>query len=308
MGRRPTWTDEELVMAVAGSTSFKEVVLRLREEAGGASHRAVRNRVEELGLDTSHFGRTERDDDGRLWWAAEPPAPPKEPVDRRSWSDEDLERAVAAASSLNGVFGELGLVVGGTQWIIVRRAIEELGFDTSHWERPLGNGGRRWTDDDLRAAVPESRSVHEVMRRMGLKPNGGSHAAVSERIEELGLDTEHMTGQAWSRGMKNPRPPHYRYSLEEILVVDSEYLDNSTLKRRLLAEGLLQQSCTECGIADWNGRPLSLHLDHINGDRRDQRLDNLRLLCPNCHSQTETYCGRNQGRYASDGFGLYAVA
>lgn len=308
MGRRPTWTDEELVMAVAGSTSFKEVVLRLREEAGGASHRAVRNRVDELGLDTSHFGRTERDDDGRLWWAAEPPAPPEEPTDRRTWSDDDLERAVAAASSLNGVFGELGLVAGGTQWIIVRRAIEELGFDTSHWKRPLGRSARRWTDDDLREAVPLSRSISEVMRRLGLQPGGRTHGVITERIETLGLDTSHMTGQAWLRGRKDPRPPNYRSSLDEILVEDSDYLNNATLKKRLVAEGLLEGCCVECGIDEWNGRPLSLHLDHINGDRRDQRIENLRLLCPNCLSQTETYCGRNKGRYASEAAAPYIAA
>lgn len=89
---------------------------------------------------------------------------------------------------------------------------------------------------------------------------------------------------------------------------DSDYLNSWALKKRLLAEGLLEERCAECGISEWNGRPLSLHLDHINGDRRDQRLENLRFLCPNCHSQTETYCGRNQGRYASDASGLYAVA
>jgi 5-methylcytosine-specific restriction endonuclease McrA len=66
------------------------------------------------------------------------------------------------------------------------------------------------------------------------------------------------------------------------------------LKRRLLAKGLLQRRCSECGLTDWRGAPLALVLDHINGDPRDHRLENLRLLCPNCNSQTPTFAGRNK--------------
>jgi 5-methylcytosine-specific restriction endonuclease McrA len=65
------------------------------------------------------------------------------------------------------------------------------------------------------------------------------------------------------------------------------------VKVRLLREGLLSNQCEHCGLTEWRGRPLSMHIDHINGVRDDHRLENLRMLCPNCHSQTETYGGRN---------------
>ncbi len=83
--------------------------------------------------------------------------------------------------------------------------------------------------------------------------------------------------------------------LSEILFERSTYFNAFHLKRRLLSKGLLRAACYECGITEWRGRRLVLQLDHINGIGDDHRLANLRLLCPNCHSQTTTYCGRNTG-------------
>ena len=84
--------------------------------------------------------------------------------------------------------------------------------------------------------------------------------------------------------------------LSEILVENSTYTNIARLKVRLLREGLLAAKCygEDCGLTEWKGKPISLQLDHINGDKLDHRIENLRLLCPNCHSQTDSFAGKNK--------------
>ena len=114
------------------------------------------------------------------------------------------------------------------------------------------------------------------------------HRYIKAKIEVLGLDTTHFTGQSWSRGLSNPQG-HRTRPLAEILVCGSSY-GSGKLRRRLIAAGLKPAHCETCGINEWQGGKLTLALDHINGDPTDNRLENLRVLCPNCHAQTDTWC------------------
>lgn len=160
---------------------------------------------------------------------------------------------------------------------------------------------RKYTDEELTEAVKSSVSIRAVLGKLGkAQQGGGSYYQIHRDIKRLNLNTSHFLGYAALRGKRNTwtkqRP------LSEILVSDSDYGDRTRLKRRLIREGVLQRVCSECGMGTiWNNKPLVLVFDHVNGIHNDNRLENLRLLCPNCNSQQETFAGKNKGRYVVTG-------
>ncbi|WP_425556423.1 HNH endonuclease [Hymenobacter saemangeumensis] len=130
--------------------------------------------------------------------------------------------------------------------------------------------------------------------KLGLIPAGGNYKTVQEKIKAFGIDTSHFTGAAWNQGKRYRAFGKYPDLAE--LLVDGSTCQSFKLKNRLLKAGLLQKSCSSCGLTQWLNKPIPLELDHINGFRTDNRIENLRLLCPNCHALTDTYRGKNQKR------------
>lgn len=175
---------------------------------------------------------------------------------------------------------------------------------------------RSWSDDKFVEVAKYSSSIAQVLRSLNLIASGSNYKIVHLTVKRLNIDVSHWTGQAHLKGKTHGWSP--KIPLDNILVKDSTYTSTWYLKKRLLAEGLLEYKCSICGIKDWLAKPLVLQLDHINGDPFDHRLTNLRLLCPNCHTQTINFAGRNIGssrvsgemvsaeysRYSSYGMGV----
>lgn len=151
---------------------------------------------------------------------------------------------------------------------------------------------RSWDIDSLRSAVIYSKSLRQVIVSLGLIPAGGNYAQIKKFIKQYSLSTKHFTGQAWNKGMRGIGKPII--PLSEILVKDSTF-QSYKLKKRLFDEKIKKPKCEICGWSKKakDGR-LPLELDHINGDRLDNRLKNLRILCPNCHSLQSTHRGLNR--------------
>lgn len=144
------------------------------------------------------------------------------------------------------------------------------------------------------SVVKESGCIQDVRRKLGYSATSGSITKyIKKRIEDLKLDTSHFGKYRFENHS------HPRYSLDEILVENSKYENIDRLKKRILKENLLEYKCCKCGNkGEWNGEELVLQLEHKNGIHNDHRIENLCFLCPNCHSQTSTYSGKNIGKYS----------
>jgi hypothetical protein len=150
--------------------------------------------------------------------------------------------------------------------------------------------GPRYSEKEARAAIAESLSSAEALRRLGMCASGGAHAVLKKYARLWSISTEHWDPYAAVRGQGSRR----RRPIEEILVEHSTF-SRSHLKDRLYEEGLKNPICELCGQDEmWRGRLMSLILDHINGIADDHRLTNLRIVCPNCAATLDTHCARNR--------------
>ena len=139
---------------------------------------------------------------------------------------------------------------------------------------------RRYTGEAFAEAVRVSASIAQVLRRLGLRPAGGNYANAKRTLQRLGLDTSHFTGTGWSAGQR--------------LKDWSAYTRATALKPHLLADRGAR--CHTCRRTTWMGSTIPLEVHHIDGDRTHNDIENLRLLCPNCHALTDNWRNRKERR------------
>jgi len=204
------------------------------------------------------------------------------------WKDKDLIKTIPMASSITETIKLLGYKRSSLRYRKLREDLERLGIDTSHFRKI-----RNYTDADIAQAAKKASSYSGVLRILDISVVGGSIDHYKKRIESAGIDVSHFKGCGWSRDVIRKRK-----TAEEILIVSSP--GSRRTKRRLLKRAMLEsnfvEQCESCStLPTWMESPLVLDIDHKNGDPLDNKKDNLRFLCPNCHSQTKTYKNKKRG-------------
>ncbi|MFE4700558.1 HNH endonuclease signature motif containing protein [Streptomyces sp. NPDC056738] len=267
--KRSPWRrypDAAIEEAAASSSSLREVALKLGAVPATGTLSHIRRRISAAGIDIDHFPGMDR------------------PEVELPFTPEELRTAAAASTSVRGVARALGVPDDSRSRATLSRMLAVHRVDIGHFShrRPPV------PEDALRDLVQSSTSYADVMRGLAMDVNDTNHRRVRRAASRLGLDTSHFKRRAWGRP-ERPTPS----TAQRVLVVLPEQAGRTNRERlhRALTEVGVPYACVRCGnTGAWLGRPITLQIDHVDGNWRNNRRDNLRYLCPNCHAVTSTWC------------------
>lgn len=193
---------------------------------------------------------------------------------------EELELLSAKGLTIKEIAKEINLSSTGARYWLKKYSIKTQGNCKS----------KKWNSIDLEKFVKESLTKSDVLRKMNLLIRPGNFRTFDRYIKLYKIDISHF-----ERYFHNNRFNNIKYKSDEIFVKDSTYTNTKCLKEKLVRENKIEYKCSICeNEGKWKNKELKLQLDHINGVNNDNRVENLRFLCPNCHSQTSTFCSKNK--------------
>ena len=155
---------------------------------------------------------------------------------------------------------------------------------------------RKYTKEKLQEVADKCFSIRQMILELGLKETGGNYSNIKNRCKEFKIDVNHFFGPSWNRLGHPSFNKNNGEDLENFFTKKDKKIASSKIKNRIINNGLKEYKCETCGINEWMGKRIVIELHHVNGDPTDNRFDNLKLLCPNCHSQTHNYCKKEDLR------------
>jgi hypothetical protein len=203
---------------------------------------------------------------------------------KKTWSEEDIKFLIENYEIKGSKFCSQHLL-RKTKAIIVKA--KRLGLKS-------GKNGFKYSKDYLEPIIKSSKNIKEVLDKMGLRAAGGNYGIINKYIKLFNIDVEHFKYFEKERISNLVKLSLLtEIPLKDVLVENSNY-NRTKLKSRLYKEGLKKRECELCGQGEeWMGKKMSLILDHINGVYNDNRIKNLRIVCPNCNATLDTHCGKN---------------
>lgn len=250
---------EELIILCKNSKSFEELYNKIITKVGNiCSKKTIIRYIKKNKISYNHFDYLNRD---------------------VLWSKKDIQKCIINAETYSDIITNLGQTPCTSTYNKLHKCLLEynISFGSNYKKIP-----HKWLECNLRPIVLESTSNFEVIIKLGLSTNGNNNKTLSKYIKKYNIDTDHYTIRH-NIGKSLP--------LCDILVEESKYNGTSNLKKRLYKEGLKERKCELCGQdEEWNGKHMSLILDHINGVNNDNRIENLQIVCANCNATLPTHC------------------
>lgn len=204
-------------------------------------------------------------------------------------SDEEFIKIVNESVNIRDALQSMNLTAQGNAYSVFIRRCEKLNVKINYNKR------KDIPDCNVIAECKNNISIKAVLTSLNLNFSNGSNVRwIKAKIKALNIDTSHFLGKGYLKGKSHSW--NKKKEFEEIFVENSKFSSTKNIKKILLSKKLLEYKCYHCGITEWNSKEISLQLEHINGVNNDNRVDNLTLLCPNCHSQTSTFAGKNKGK------------
>jgi len=267
---------DELKTIVNQSDSFVDVTKLLGFDYKNINiKRNIERLVKKNNISTNHFSTVKRLKNAKI-----------------NYTKDNLSKLVSKHNTFKEILEELELLPFYTNYNTLKKYLKKFNIDYSHITKnnKHNKGKAQWDKENLKKIVSNSKTHKEILEKLGIRAAGGNYSTLKNYLEKYKIDTAHLVKnyhkiKKMSIGKTIP--------LNEILIENSNY-NRTLLKKRLYKENIKKPICELCGQDEnWMGKRMSLILDHINGVYNDNRIENLRIVCPNCNATLDTHCSKN---------------